>query len=168
MRFLIEAETDLKTLAFQRRRWINGTVAGYIYLGLLNPGLIFRSKHNFILKILMWLLIMCQLFMFGVVALSPGLFLISLRLSLDTVWREVSAASGVYTDVIWILAVLSYLAFVIRHRFVNYEAFLFYWMFFINTCTIMLAFGTTAVAGTVVGIFFNFTYFFSCWHTGLG
>jgi len=145
--FYFAAETELKTLASQRRRWINGTVAGYIYLGLLNPGLIFRSKHNPIRKVIMWMLIMCQLFMFAVVALSPGLFLISLRLSLQELWELANASSSTYTDVIWLIAVASYIAFVLRHRWVNFEAFLFYWMLFINTCTIILTFVMTGLAG---------------------
>jgi len=90
---------------------------------------------------------MCQLLMFGVVALSPGLFLVSLRLSLETLWPLLDAPSSVYTDVAWSLAVTLYVVFVIRHRWINYEAALFYWLLFQNAITVMLAFGTTAYSG---------------------
>jgi cellulose synthase/poly-beta-1,6-N-acetylglucosamine synthase-like glycosyltransferase len=39
--FYFEAELKLKQLVLQRRRWINGSLAGYIYL-ITNPGLLFR------------------------------------------------------------------------------------------------------------------------------
>ena len=55
----------------------------------------------------MWLLIMCQLAMFGVVALSPALFLISFRVSLQELLPIVSATSSVYTDIVWAIAVAS-------------------------------------------------------------
>ena len=96
----------------------------------------------------MWLLIMCQLAMFGVVALSPALFLISFRVSLQELLPIVSATSSVYTDIVWAIAVASYIAFVLRHRWVNFEAFLFYWMLFLNTCIMLLTFAMTAEAGT--------------------
>ena len=97
----------------------------------------------------MWLLIMCQLAMFGVVALSPALFLISFRVSLQELLPIVSATSSVYTDIVWAIAVASYIAFVLRHRWVNFEAFLFYWMLFLNTCIMLLTFAMTAEAGTL-------------------
>jgi len=93
---------------------------------------------------------MCQLLMFGVVALSPGLFLVSLRLSLETLWPLLDAPSSVYTDVAWSLAVTLYVVFVIRHRWINYEAALFYWLLFQNAITVMLAFGTTAYSGIYI------------------
>jgi len=144
--FWFAAETELKVLAFQRRRWINGTWSGYYYLGLLHPEVIFQSPHPLWRKVVLWLLIMCQLLMFLVVGVSPALFLISLRLSLGILWPLMGATTGVYTDVLWGIAVLSYLAFVVRHRFVPFDAFLFYWMLAVNAATVVLAFSLTALA----------------------
>jgi hypothetical protein len=42
--FYFEAETNIKSLVLQRRRWINGTWAGYWYLAIQHPSLIFNCK----------------------------------------------------------------------------------------------------------------------------
>src|SRR4051812_10189527 len=66
--FYFEAETEAERLLGQRRRWINGTIAGYIWL-LQNIGLIWSAESVGIGKKLMltWLII-CQLLMYIVLA----------------------------------------------------------------------------------------------------
>jgi cellulose synthase/poly-beta-1,6-N-acetylglucosamine synthase-like glycosyltransferase len=54
--FYFEAETDTEKLWTQRRRWINGTVAGYIWL-MLNAGMIFHSQVSLLQKTLTTILV---------------------------------------------------------------------------------------------------------------
>ncbi len=89
-----------------------------------------------------WLLILCQLFMYAVVAISPALFLITLKYSLNIIWPLVKADSSLYAEGIWAMAVVSYLAFVIGHRFLRFISFLFYWKSFIHVATVILAVAT--------------------------
>jgi cellulose synthase/poly-beta-1,6-N-acetylglucosamine synthase-like glycosyltransferase len=78
---LVEAETDPEKLLTQRRRWINGTIAGYIWL-IQNAGLIFNSSLPRLQKLLLTFLIVSQLMMYVVVILSPSLCALALYLSL--------------------------------------------------------------------------------------
>lgn len=134
------AETQLKTLAYQRRRWINGTVAGYIYLGLGHPDLIFNSKHNWISKLFIWLLIMCQVLMFAVVAISPALFLIMLILSLEIISSALDADSDAYLVALVAIALGTYLVFTLGHHvYSRFIAFLFYILMFIYAATVILS-----------------------------
>ena len=48
--FYFEAETDLRSLVLQRRRWLNGTNAGYIYILLNLKKLVWDSPHSSVLK----------------------------------------------------------------------------------------------------------------------
>ncbi|ELR18601.1 chitin synthase [Acanthamoeba castellanii str. Neff] len=136
--FYFAAETQLKTLAFQRRRWINGTVAGYIYLALRNPALIFDSPHTWFTKWFLWLLVMCQLLMFAVVAISPALFLITLDLSLEIISNALSADSAAYSTILFVIAIGTYLWFMIGHHLKSrFIAFLFYLKMCIHALTII-------------------------------
>ena len=77
--FYFEAETDLSTLMFQRRRWINGSVAGYIYLLFVNfsKDFVVGWKANPIRKFYIWTLLMCQFLTYMMVGIAPS---ISLRI----------------------------------------------------------------------------------------
>jgi len=70
--FYFEAEIDLDSFLFQRRRWINGSVAGYIYLLFLNFQLFRQWKANIFKKIYIWLLLMCQFLTYIMVGFAPG------------------------------------------------------------------------------------------------
>lgn len=151
-RFLLHpraAETQLKTLAFQRRRWINGTVAGYIYLALRNPALIFDSPHTWFTKWFLWLLVMCQLLMFAVVAISPALFLITLDLSLEIISNALSADSAAYSTILFVIAIGTYLWFMIGHHLKSrFIAFLFYLKMCIHALTIIASVAAAVITCT--------------------
>lgn len=71
--FYFEAETNLEKLVLQRRRWINGSVAGYIYLLFVNFS-DFKNWNAFILrKIYIWLLLFCQFLIYCMVGIAPGI-----------------------------------------------------------------------------------------------
>ena len=70
--FYFEAETTLKEFVLQRRRWLNGTTAGYLWL--LRQGSLYEGMG--IGRPLSWLVfVLCivQLLVFTVVLCLPGL-----------------------------------------------------------------------------------------------
>jgi cellulose synthase/poly-beta-1,6-N-acetylglucosamine synthase-like glycosyltransferase len=84
--FYFEAETDTERLFTQRRRWINGTIAGYIWL-IQNIGMVFNSKLPLFQKAFLTILITSQLLMYCVVVLSPSFIALGLNYSLQSfVW----------------------------------------------------------------------------------
>lgn len=114
--FYFEAETELQRLMFQRRRWINGSVAGYIYLLFLNFN-DFREWNVFILrKIYVWILLMSQLIIYIMVGFAPG---ISMRITyfgigyfLDYYNVQINTIMILLACAIWIL----YIAHVFVHH----------------------------------------------------
>jgi chitin synthase len=118
--FYFEAETRPIMLFTQRRRWINGTVAGYLWL-LSEPSIIWRSNIRFWNKPFLTLLLMCQFFMYAAVAISPAIFAISFRWSLPWagsffVPQYLDAINTYHIwDVLLGLYCIMYIAFVVWH-----------------------------------------------------
>lgn len=128
--FYFEAETDPTRLLTQRRRWINGTIAGYIWL-LKNIHLLLKSPLNFMQKSLLILLICCQLIMYGLMALAPSLFTITFRLALrDQFWQF----SEMTQNTLWISYSLIYLVFVISHARLTGTKKVIPWMYYAVVC----------------------------------
>lgn len=73
--FYFEAETDLDSFIFQRRRWINGSVAGYFYLLFFSFSHFKNWKANPFRKFYIWLLLMCQLITYMLVGIAPSITL---------------------------------------------------------------------------------------------
>ena len=73
--FYFEAELDLERLVLQRRRWINGSVAGYFYLLMTNPEHLLQWKTNIFRKAYTSFLLMCQFLTYCIVSVSPALSL---------------------------------------------------------------------------------------------
>ncbi|KNC87237.1 hypothetical protein SARC_00623 [Sphaeroforma arctica JP610] len=72
--FYTEAETDSKSFLTQRRRWINGTSASYLYLLFFSPGVIFRGSHSWWFKIVIYSQLLLQTILYAVRTVSPGVF----------------------------------------------------------------------------------------------
>lgn len=72
--FYFQAETELKSLVAQRRRWLNGTVAGYVYVHqeLGKKGL--PTGHGCCKIFLLRCLIKLMLFMYAGIAIGPALY----------------------------------------------------------------------------------------------
>lgn len=81
--FYFEAETDLQKLMFQRRRWINGSVAGYIYLLFVNFADFKEWNVGMIRKIYVWLLLMSQLIIYAMVGIAPAISMRILYYGID-------------------------------------------------------------------------------------
>jgi cellulose synthase/poly-beta-1,6-N-acetylglucosamine synthase-like glycosyltransferase len=117
--FFFESEDNLKELVLQRRRWLNGTTAGYIWL-ITQPTL---WRGVAMLKFMSWkvaLLALLQLIVFSIVFIMPGIFIVtgSLALSgfllvLDIVGvKGAFAATGTVQLLYLVISVISYLAHV--------------------------------------------------------
>eukprot|EP01114_Cavostelium_apophysatum_P023119 TRINITY_DN860_c0_g1_i1.p1 TRINITY_DN860_c0_g1~~TRINITY_DN860_c0_g1_i1.p1 ORF type:complete len:978 (-),score=270.57 TRINITY_DN860_c0_g1_i1:159-3092(-) len=139
--FYFEAECQLEKFLLQRRRWTNGTVAGYIYLCVQNPGLLFRANMNPIRKLFVYLLLMCQLLVYVIVALAPGIFLTSLHATLRALFPS-PRFTQTYPDIAWYGCILMYVAMVIVHTKTKYRAWMFYVLQLIAACVIAGAFWT--------------------------
>jgi len=72
--FEFEAELSLRHFMTQRRRWINGTVAGTIYLLRQTPSIMASEKHSALFKVANVLLLALQALGFFLMFLTPGLF----------------------------------------------------------------------------------------------
>lgn len=130
--FYFDAETDLSQFVKQRRRWINGTIAGYVYL-FSHPKLIFSSDCHMGLmqKIAVYFLVACQLGMYGIVYISPAIFLSAFYSLLVTAF-----GSGIMVMPLWILYILFYGAFMLAHH--KKENTFVGWMFYIQMFLSML------------------------------
>ncbi len=71
--FYFEAETKLDNFIFQRRRWINGSVAGYIYLLFFNFNHFTSWNANIFRKAYIWLLLMFQLITYLMISIAPSI-----------------------------------------------------------------------------------------------
>ncbi len=81
--FYFEAETSPTTLLQQRRRWINGTLAGYLWL-LQKIHLLYNSKVNPYNKVILTILILSQLMMFAVMFIGTSVLTVAIRFPLIT------------------------------------------------------------------------------------
>lgn len=108
--FYFEAETEPMHLLQQRRRWINGTFAGYLWL-LQNIGMLLRSKINWVRKGFLTALVASQLMMFVVLSLGTAIITIAIRYPLMTAL----GLSRMYVEIIIGAYVLMYILFVYSH-----------------------------------------------------
>lgn len=144
--FYFEGELDLKKLILQRRRWINGSVAGYIYLLITNGKHIRNWNTNFFRKFYIWFLLSCQLLIFSAVAISPAYSLGMLYYSITYlcgVYGYISPIIGyVVAGVGWFI----FLLHIIVHSRVSYNKI-------IMTLLLTLSFITTIFSAIAIGYY---------------
>lgn len=139
--FYFEGETDLRKLILQRRRWINGSVAGYIYL--LFFGFMHFQKWNvpFFRKFYIWLLLFCQFMIYVLVSIAPAL-------SIRIIFYEINYILGIYDInaeiqmivtmiVLWCL----YGAHVFTHHRYRFNYAIMYTLVLISVITTATSFG---------------------------
>ena len=110
--FYFEAETNLQQFLLQRRRWINGSVAGYIYLLFTNFEHIKEWKTNIFRKFYIWFLLICQFITYFLVSVGPA-FSISIffysfeyvfyRFDNDDNFLSIEQMTNIATGLIWVL-----------------------------------------------------------------
>lgn len=140
--FYFEAETDLQKFILQRRRWINGSVAGYIYLLFQNFSDFRQWDAPFIRKAYVWILLMCQFIIYALVAIVPGITLKTLYyglayfLSYYGVKAELELI-GTFI-VIWAL----YICHVFIHHKTRFNYVIMYLLVFLSLITSVVSFAS--------------------------
>lgn len=121
--FYYEAETSIMSLVKQRRRWINGTIAAYLWLLFKKPSLIWNSFNISIWrKLLIYFLIFVQAYQFLFVFISPSIFLILFRTALiELNWKET-----LYSDYWFMILMVLYLLFVWASSYGHARDWMFY------------------------------------------
>jgi len=113
--FYFEAETNLKQFLLQRRRWINGSMAGYFYLLVNHPKILFSWNAGFLRKCYVIIMLICQFFTYILIAVSPAfvisMFKYALRYLLDIFLTEdysyyISTGAVIIYMILYILHIL--------------------------------------------------------------
>jgi len=99
--FYFEAETDSELLIKQRRRWSNGSFAGYKWL---YKKLHWFGKNQFLKKIM----VLCQLAMFYIAMISPAIFLATLNTTLSYWMNKETMFIGYLFEGIYVIVYLSF------------------------------------------------------------
>lgn len=172
--FYFEAETDAVKLFNQRRRWINGTIAGYIWLLTYARGLWGQSLCSVrgLSAILQLLMVGVQLIMYACVALAPVLWMIGLSYSSDALPNVLYDVFGPALPYLpWGYLVL-YVLFVIRHtesrrRVDGWDALVIHVFTLFNALIVFFIFACL-VSGwqSQFSATYNIYPLFSAWGTG--
>ncbi len=109
--FYFEAETKETNFLTQRRRWINGSMAGYIFI-LMGIGELMRSNAQWRTKLFLPVLVALQLILYAVVSVSPAIFALGLRSSLQSTFPD---SPQNYLDFVLLFYVAIYIVFVAVH-----------------------------------------------------
>eukprot|EP00047_Mylnosiga_fluctuans_P021977 m.111624 g.111624 ORF g.111624 m.111624 type:complete len:1457 (+) comp9094_c0_seq1:188-4558(+) len=136
--FFFEGETDLESLMKQRRRWINGTWAGYLYL-LLQSRALNIAPISAGRRIAVWILFSFQALMFVSVALSQCVFLLALLAS-EHVLLGSQTSSGADTVVIFCAAAALYITLVYRSLSRTFDRVTIFLSLVVNTVIVLLTF----------------------------
>ena len=140
--FYFEAETDLERFILQRRRWINGSVAGYIYLLYISIRDFLNWEAPWYRKLYVWILLMCQFLIYCMVAIVPGI-------TLKTLYYGIAYFLGYYgidSNLGLILAFLGIWAMYLVHVIVHYRSkfnYVVMWILvFISAVTTVVSFAS--------------------------
>ncbi|AYV78510.1 MAG: hypothetical protein Edafosvirus16_9 [Edafosvirus sp.] len=113
--FYFAAETSPLQLFQQRRRWINGTIAGYLWL-LSKPKIIWGSGLRVLNKPFLSLLLICQICMYLIMIISPAIFAVSSYWSLQWIQDNFFPHIGNYLATVFIAIYgLLYVMFIVKH-----------------------------------------------------
>jgi cellulose synthase/poly-beta-1,6-N-acetylglucosamine synthase-like glycosyltransferase len=143
--FYFEAETDPVQLLQQRRRWINGTVAGYVWL-LSKISILFKSKMKLYEKIFLTILLFAQLMMFVIIAIGIPIMTIGIRYNA----MKLFDFKSLYIEGFIVVYVLLYVVFVFTHSSPKSKIKLNVFLFDIITLVNMLVVGLLA---TCIGMY---------------
>ena len=140
--FYFEAETELQKFILQRRRWINGSVAGYIYL-------LFTSIQDFnqwdtgiIRKIYIWFLLMCQFMIYFMVSISPGISIKILYYGINYFLEFYNVKFGFNFVIIGIIFWAIFLAHLFIHNRIKFNYTIMYMLLLLSFATSIISFGS--------------------------
>lgn len=86
--FKFQAETQFELWVKQRRRWINGAFASYVWNVFSHPEYIHRSKQPWYRRFLIFMLYFCQLINYSLACLAPAVFGAAFYLALEALDDE--------------------------------------------------------------------------------
>jgi len=106
--FFYESENNLMNLTKQRRRWMNGTVASYIWFLYKKPKLICNHFNiSLFKKIMLWYLFIVQTYCYFFVFLSPAIFIVAFKVAVD----KLNLPNDIGASFYWIIILGLYVAF---------------------------------------------------------
>ena len=136
--FYFQAETDMEPFIAQRRRWLNGTLCGYIYLAIQKPRLLWGAKSISCFRaFFLHFLLLCQLLTFFITFLSPAITLIGLHFALPFFFHD----AHIMNNTFFYLSVATWVLFAAVHAVPKWQKFnmaLFLILFVFNLATISL------------------------------
>ncbi len=141
--FYFAAETSPLQLFQQRRRWINGTIAGYLWL-LSKPGIILKSGLRCWNKPFIFLLLLCQAIMYLAMMLSPAVFIVSFYWSMQWIQNYVQNQNNNFltanlAEIVLLFYTSIYAIFVVKHASFNQKPAVISWFVYLITIINALA-----------------------------
>lgn len=133
--FYFAAETEPLQFFQQRRRWINGTMAGYVWL-LSSPEIILKSGLRTCNKPFLFLLLFCQAIMYLMMLISPAIFLSTFYWSTQWVQNYLQESNNNFlvnnlASLVLGFYVIIYIIFVIKHSSFNIKPPVISWMVYL-------------------------------------
>jgi cellulose synthase/poly-beta-1,6-N-acetylglucosamine synthase-like glycosyltransferase len=128
--FKIQAETSLEAWVKQRRRWINGAFASYVWLVFSHPELIWGSQQKLYRRVGSLVLFVCQLISYSLSCITPAIFGATLHLSLETLSSGPEFEPYIITITVMFSVYTIMFAWV--HRVWDFVKPLFYFTIFLN------------------------------------
>ena len=137
--FYFQAETDMEVFIAQRRRWLNGTLSGYLYLAIHKMSILcYANNVSPARRVLIWFLIMLQLLSFLITFMTPAITLIGLNFALPYCFHH----DSVLNNFVFYFSVLWWIFFGAVHYFLSSKAKFnvatFVVLFLINTFGMIL------------------------------
>ncbi len=140
--FYFEAETELSNLIFQRRRWINGSIAGYIYLLFLNFNDFKQWDAPVIRKLYVWILLMCQFLIYCMMSIQPGISIKILYYGVNYFLNYYGINWNLQLLGLFVLLWAIYLGHVIIHYRDKFNYMIMYLLVFLSFCTSITSFAS--------------------------
>eukprot|EP00931_Biecheleriopsis_adriatica_P117556 TRINITY_DN9305_c0_g1_i1.p1 TRINITY_DN9305_c0_g1~~TRINITY_DN9305_c0_g1_i1.p1 ORF type:complete len:754 (+),score=94.49 TRINITY_DN9305_c0_g1_i1:80-2263(+) len=148
--FYFQAETQLGTLVAQRRRWLNGTVAAYIYV-ISELGSKFRpgggeSCMQLVRYRFIQLLNLLLLLIYVGIAIGPAIYAHLTVESVKYLLKESGDEHKLLCLLLYGTMFAVYIAFQWRHRFVSYDVVAFACVATINACAAIVVLSALLLA----------------------
>ena len=140
--FYFEAETNLDSFLYQRRRWINGTFAGYWYLLIKHPKIFWNWNASIFRKICVYFLLLVCLFQMIAIAISPAISFTILQQGVSFLLKKITYETNYNNDsvdsivpvimgVVWTM----WVAHVIVHNQKKFHPIIMQFLYFLSALT---------------------------------
>ena len=131
--FYFEAETNMEGFIAQRRRWINGTYAGYVFLVIKEPWHVFNWNANIFKKFMVYLILVLNLIQMSAMIISPALSMVIFHTSIEFLLRLKSPNSyKTWTDITMTVCCALWVVHVFIHNTKKFSVFLVQFLFVIS------------------------------------